>query len=541
MLNEYVNPVLPGDYPDPSVVRVGNDYYLVTSTFQYFPAVLILHSTDLVNWKPIGHVITRKEQLDLTGIPDSYGVFAPDISYYAGKFWVVVPFFHGQPRCTNLLFVADRPEGPYGDPIQLNHHFIDPSIFNDPDGRRYLAYGGGWLHEMAADGSQLIGEAKQVWPGTGGVAPEGPHLIKQNDWYYLILSEGGTFFEHKCTVARSKSIWGPYEANPSNPILQQTDMNKVIQKTGHGKLVQSSDGAWWMMHLGGRPLGPGGATPLGRETFLAPVEWNEDGWFTVGEGGSPVEKIQLAADTQPPTKELSNDLHYVDFFQTESLDPSWEWVRHPLEAGYSLNKQGLLINCLPYQLLSPQSTLVLTRRWEHLGFRTAAKLRFMPKAIGEEAGIMLYRDLDAQLLLTIRNGIGQTSGQSFDVTRLHEQQEYKGLYLQIDQVENGMRRKLYQKNLEINVEDIEATASFLLSIRLDAATQLVGFSLAKEDDREEELPLQVSAEFLYPEKAPTWLCFTAPRIGIFARGVYGTEHGKAVFENFEYEPTLVSE
>ncbi len=135
-----VNPVITGDYPDPSIVRVGHDYYMVTSTFQFFPGVLVLHSTDLVNWQPIGHVITKRSQLDLTGIPDSFGVFAPDISYFDGKFWVVVPYFHGQPRCSNLLFTSDRPEGPYSEAIVLNHHFIDPSLFNDEDGRLFTVW-----------------------------------------------------------------------------------------------------------------------------------------------------------------------------------------------------------------------------------------------------------------------------------------------------------------------------------------------------------------------------------------------------------------
>ncbi|WP_158299420.1 glycoside hydrolase family 43 protein [Paenibacillus antri] len=526
-MTTFRNPILPGDYPDPSIVRVGDDYYMVTSTFQFFPGVPVLHSKDLVHWETIGHVLTRREQMDMTGIPDSFGVFAPDISYADGKFWVVVPYYHGQPRCTNILYVADRPEGPYSAGTPLNHHFIDPSIFHDDDGRKYLAFGGGWVHELAADGSGLVGEAKQVWPGTGGAAPEAPHLVKRDGWYYLMLAEGGTFYDHMETVARSRSVWGPYEPCPRNPVLKQTDPERRIQRAGHGKLVEDPNGRWWMVHLGGRPLTPNGDCPLGRETFLANVEWTADGWLAVGDEGLPQERIEVDA---PPGQPLFEAGETVDRFDGGTLSPEWEWVRHPMEDGYALTDRGLEIRCLPFIPYSPQSTLIATRRWRHLAFAAETTLTFHPEARGEEAGLTMYRDTDAYLTFTVRRGIGQTSGQMFDVKRLHENQEFDGLYVQAEIYENLRRRAIALLPLPIAAGDrlrlrAELSEASGGSIRLSYRADGGAFVPACD-------PLP--AKFLYPESVQRFHCFTAPRVGVFARGVYGEAHGKAVFERFTY-------
>lgn len=526
-MNAFRNPIVPGDYPDPSIVRVGEDYYMITSTFQFFPGVPVMHSRDLIRWETIGHVLTRQEQMDLTGMPDSFGVFAPDISYADGKFWVVVPYYHGQPRCTNILYVADRPEGPYSDGVELNHHFIDPSIFHDDDGKKYLVFGGGWVHELAADGSGLIGEAKQVWPGTGGAAPEAPHIVKRGGWYYLMLAEGGTFFDHMETLARSRSIWGPYEPCPRNPVLKQTDPTKRIQRTGHGKLVEDKQGRWWMMHLGGRPLTPGGDCPLGRETFLARVEWTEDGWFTVGDGGAPQETVELDAAPGQPLFEAGE---LVDTFGGSKLSSEWEWVRHPVPEGYALTERGLEIHCLPFIPFSPQSTLILTRRWRHLAFTAETTLTFEPQTRGEEAGLTLYRDTDAYVNLTVRRGAGQTSGQMFNVKRLHENQEFDGLFLQVEQYEN-LRRK------GVAMFPLPEGAGTQLRLRAELGTEdggVIRLFWATEGGALAPACEPLAAAFLYPESVQRFHCFTAPRVGVFARGVRGTPHGKAVFEQFTY-------
>lgn len=520
------NPIVPGDHPDPSIVRVGADYYMVSSTFQFFPAVLVLHSRDLIQWKPIGHVVTRRSQLDLQDMPDSFGVYAPDISYCNGKFWVVVPYYHAQPRCTNLLFVADKPEGPYSEAIVLNHHFIDPSIFNDDDGKRYLLFGGGWVHELAADGSGLLGEAKQVWPGTGGAAPEGPHLVKRDGWYYLLLAEGGTFFGHMETIARSRSVWGPYEECPHNPILRQSDPQAAIQKAGHGKLVEDAEGKWWMVHLGGRPLTPEGSCPLGRETFLEPVDWTADGWPVVGDRSVPMERLVVPGASPVPDSALDADDRFAE---QRELSPDWEWVRHPVEDACRFTDRGLELRCKPFIPFGTGDTLILTRRWRHLGFEATARLRFEPQAKGEEAGLTIYRDSDAFLFLSVRSAIGQTAGLAFDYNRRYERQEFDGLYLQLDQYVKAMRKTWCQIKLEL-----EPGGDIELRVRLDEATQTLRFAYAMNGGEASTLEAELKADFVYPETVNRFMCFTAPRVGLFARGVYGEPQGTAVFSSFAY-------
>jgi len=504
---------------------------MVTSTFQYFPGVVVLHSEDLVHWSPIGHVITRRSQLDLADVPDSFGAFAPDISYRDGIFWVVVPFFHGQPRCTNYLFSAERPEGPYGDSVPLNHHFIDPSIFDDDDGRRYLVFGGGWVQELAADGSRLVGEARQVWPGAGGRNPEGPHLLKRDSFYYLLLAEGGIGLEHHSTLARSRSVWGPYEPCPRNPILRQTDPSHPFQKAGHGKFTKDDRGRWWMVHLGARRASSG-HYPLGRETFLEPVEWDEEGWPIVGDAGRPVEEVTLAYGSASHSRPVREAAGVVDRFEYGKLDPEWEWVRAPIEGGHALVEEGLQIECRPYSLFAHSHTQLLTRRWRHFRFEVTLGLAFHPRTPGEEAGLALYRDTDAHLLFTIRSGVGQTTGQPFDAARIGERQERDGLYLETDLHERGLRTELHRTRVEAGAGD-----RVFLKARLDLQRDLLRLSYSLDGLSYEDFGEEIDARFLYPENAVRWHCFTAPRIGAFARGISGTpQHGHALFQEFAYTP-----
>ena len=284
--NLFSNPVLPGDFPDPSVIRVGSDYYSVHSTFQYFPAIPIMHSRDLVHWRFLGHALTRRSQLDLTATPDSQGIWAPDISYHNGRYYIVYPVFRpgSDPTAISIhLVYADRPEGPYSAPVTLKHSttgdcYIDPGLFFDDDGRAYLIWAGCYLQELTAELDGVLGETRQLWAGTGlPWGGEGPHLFQHNGYYYLTIAEGGTFYGHCQTMARARQLWGPYEPCPYNPILRQPDSQAPIQKAGHGKIVETPAGEWWMLHLGGRPIN-GPYCPLGRETMLVPLCWTTDGW-----------------------------------------------------------------------------------------------------------------------------------------------------------------------------------------------------------------------------------------------------------------------
>lgn len=293
----YRNPVLPGFHPDPSVCKVGDTFYLATSSFHYFPGIPIHQSRDLVHWELIGHGITSSEQLDLSGTPASRGLFAPTIREHGGRFYITCTEVD---RLENFVIAADRPEGPWSVPLSLSQGGIDPSLFFDDDGAVYLCTGGDGiaLSVIDPDSGVILEGPKRVCYGSGGRWPEGPHLYKRGGLYYLLLAEGGTEYGHMATIFRAASPWGPWEGCPRNPILShRDDAGSPIQCVGHGDIVEDSAGNSWLFCLGVRPIGPQ-LHNLGRETFLAPIVWDESGWPVVGKDGrlglemeGPLEKL----------------------------------------------------------------------------------------------------------------------------------------------------------------------------------------------------------------------------------------------------------
>ena len=273
----YRNPVLRGCHPDPSVVRRGDDFYLVNSSFTLFPGLPVYHSRDLVRWEEIGHAVENLETSGLVGLPGGFGYWAPDISWHQGRFWVIATLRRPTPpyRLQMLTSAAD-PRGPWSAPVFLPLDGIDPSLFTDEDGRRYVLLNpGAALTEIDSEG-HLLGEPELISFGCARIKPEGPHLLRKDGWYYLFLAEGGTGFEHMETVLRSRQLRGPYESCPFNPILGRKRANSPIQRSGHGKPVQLADGRWMMVYLCGRPVE--GNCLMGRETALDPIIWTADGW-----------------------------------------------------------------------------------------------------------------------------------------------------------------------------------------------------------------------------------------------------------------------
>lgn len=290
---QYTNPVIPGFHPDPSICRVGEDYYLVTSSFEYFPGVPVFHSRDLVHWEQLGCCLTRTTQIDLRECPSSGGIWAPTIRYHQGLFYMVVVdasclFSAGSTR--NFYVTAQNPAGPWSDPIPVAQEGIDPSLFFDEDGTCYFTSNGGTddqglscIQQSIIDPAtgRILDGPRMLWHGSGGRCIEAPHLYHIADKYYLMVAEGGTEYGHMETIARSDSPWGPWEECPFNPILTNRTSDQLpIQCAGHGDLVQAPDGSWYMVFLGVRPSA-GQLHHLGRETFLMPVEWRE-GWPYVG-------------------------------------------------------------------------------------------------------------------------------------------------------------------------------------------------------------------------------------------------------------------
>jgi alpha-N-arabinofuranosidase len=283
-MSRYQNPVLPGFYPDPSVCRVGRDFYLVTSSFAYSPGVPLFHSRDLVHWRQLGHCLSRTSQLPLAGAPSWSGIWAPTLRHRDGVFYLTTT---NMSAGGNFIVTARDPRGPWSDPIPVAQPGIDPSIFFDEDGSALFttSHEGALQSRIDLASGKLLSEPKVVWGGTGGQHPEGPHLYRHQGWYYLLLSEGGTEYGHMITMARSKSPWGPFEPCARNPLLTHRSQKSPIQGIGHADLVDTADGRWFAVALGFRPQGYPPCYHLGRETFLAPVRWAEDGFPVLGDEG----------------------------------------------------------------------------------------------------------------------------------------------------------------------------------------------------------------------------------------------------------------
>jgi xylan 1,4-beta-xylosidase len=405
----FSNPIIPGFYPDPSICRAEDDYYLVNSSFEYFPGVPIFESRDLVHWKQIGHVLTRKIQLNLDKMYSSGGIFAPTLRWHEGTFYMITTVVGSSGmRGGNFYVTATNAAGPWSDPVWLDPDGTDPSLFFDDDNKVYFTRQVGGEHGYAGQqilnlqAGELEGERKELWRGTGGIWPEGPHLYKVSDKYYLMLSEGGTSYNHCLTVARGDSPWGPFEADPANPILTHRNLtDNPIQATGHGDLVQTPDG-WWVVFLGIRPQG-GPVHHLGRETFLAPVTWT-NGWPRVN-GGKPISATMPAPKLAPHPWPLEPAREEFDF---TNLPLHWIFVRNPVEQNYSLAERPgwLRLHGSAVTLNDVDAPTFVGRRQTDLNCVVSTKLEFTPKQTNEEAGLTLRGNERNHLdiVVTLRNG-----------------------------------------------------------------------------------------------------------------------------------------
>lgn len=403
---QYRNPILKGFYPDPSVTRVGNDYYLVNSTFTYFPGLPVWHSTDLVHWEQIGNAIDRPGMLDFKRLGLSRAVFAPAIEEHEGTFYILN-------TCVdcggNFLITAKDPRGPWSDPVWLpTVGGIDASIFFDDDGRSWIVnndeppgpaeYQGHraiWIQEYDAKSQKTIGPRtvlldKGVDPSTKPIWPEGPHILKKDGWYYLTAAEGGTAEGHSQVVLRAKSVLGPYVPYKDNPILTQRGLPKdrllPITSAGHGDLVDTPDGQWWATFLAVRPYGDD-LYNTGRETFLLPVEW-KDGWPVILENGKTIPyvatapKLPAPKTLPPPT---SGAFKAVETFAGPELPLNWMTIRIPTERWWSVGKGALTLKARPDKLDAQPS--FWGRRQQHIDASAQVTVSFAPKADGDRAGL----------------------------------------------------------------------------------------------------------------------------------------------------------
>lgn len=391
----YTNPVLSGFHADPSVCRVGGDYYLATSSFEYFPGVPIYHSKDLVHWRQIGHALTRESQLKLTHTRSSQGIYAPTLRCHDGVFYMVTTNMEGG----GAFYVHTKdPAGEWSEPVWLNDQTwgMDPSLFFDDDGKVYYTrHGGGerggvYQAEIDIKAGKLLEQPRLIWSGTGGVWPEGPHLYKQNGQYYLLISEGGTSYNHSLTMARSASPGGPYTANPANPILTHRGHPELpLQATGHGDLVQTPEGKWWMPLLGIRPIA--NRHHLGRETLLTPVEWNSEGWLTVNQG-KPL-AVEMSAEGLPPLAPWPAE-PVRDDFDKPRLGLQWTQLRGAGKGLWSLDERPgyLRLKGSSVTMNDIAQPAFVARRQEHMRMRASTQLEFQPSAATHAAGMVLRQN-----------------------------------------------------------------------------------------------------------------------------------------------------
>jgi alpha-N-arabinofuranosidase len=388
----YRNPIIPGFHPDPSVCRVGEDYYLVTSSFEFFPGVPVFHSRDLVNWRQIGHCLTRKSQLELGGARPSGGIFAPTIRHHAGRFYMVTT---NVTHRGNFYVTASDPAGPWSEPTWVEQGGIDPSLLFDTDGKVYFTSTAGGITQSTIDiaTGALLTKPTVIWGGTGGRYPEGPHLYHLGDTYYLLISEGGTEYGHMVTVARSKHPYGPFEPCPNNPIFTHRDRGAhPIQGTGHADLVEATDGSFWMVHLAFRSLYRNvmPAHHLGRETFLVPVTFR-DGWPVPGD---PPGAVELEMKAPPwPLQPFAMPPARDDFDQAE-LPLQYNYLRNPDEAASTLTARPgwLRLHGSATSLNDIGSPAWVGRRQEHFACDASVLLDYEPGEESEEAGLVAYRD-----------------------------------------------------------------------------------------------------------------------------------------------------
>ena len=397
-MNTIVNPILPGFSPDPSVCAVGEDFYLVTSTFAYFPGVPVYHSRDLVHWELLGNILERRSQLELEGARQSRGIFAPTLRWNQGRFYMITTNISGG---GNFIVTADKPEGPWSEPYFLeNAPGIDPSLFFDGDKCYYvgtrpspdLRYDGDWevwCQELELETMRLTGDSHALWKGAlkDVIWPEGPHLYKIGDYYYLMIAEGGTGPDHCITIARSKEIFGEYKGNPRNPILthRHLGMDYPVKNVGHGDLVQSADGQWFLVMLASRPCQ--GFCNMGRETFLARVVW-EDGWPVVNPGEGRILERQTHALKPFIPVPRTNCIHFDGV-----LDPRLLFLRNPEENMLSLEEHPgcLRLRTLPQTMHELKPIAYAGVRQLYQDHTTATKLLFSPAGKKEEAGLAIVQ------------------------------------------------------------------------------------------------------------------------------------------------------
>ncbi len=429
--NQFLNPILTGFYPDPSAIRVGDDYYLVTSSFAYFPGVPIFHSKDLVNWTQIGHVLDRRSQLNLDSAGISRGIFAPVIRYNAGTFYMITTLID---KGGNFIVTATNPAGPWSDPIWLKSvDGIDPSLFFDDNGKAYVINNGPpierprydghraiWIQEFDATTKKMVGPRTMIVNGGTDLSKnpiwiEAPHILKHDGKYFLICAEGGTGYNHTEVVFKGDSPLGPWVPFAGNPILTQKHLDRTrpnpITTTGHADFIETQNGEWWAVFLGVRPYGDD-TYNTGRETFLMPVKW-VDGWpiITTGTETVPYMAKSPALPAQPaPAIPTSGNFIVRDDFDSPTLPMHWEMIRGPGDKFVDLTTSpgSLTLRARPAGFQRFVQPSFVGRRQQHMNSSASTAMTYLPTLDGDKAGIVAFQNDQYFYFLSVARVDGKT-------------------------------------------------------------------------------------------------------------------------------------
>jgi len=407
------NPILPGFNPDPSIVRVGDDYYIATSTFEWYPGVQIHHSRDLVHWRLVTRPLKRASQLDMRGDPDSCGIWAPCLSYSDGLFYLVYTDVKRYGRAVtgagvalrdmhNYVVTSPRIDGDWSEPVFLNSSGFDPSLFHDDDGKKYLvnmlwdhrpgnnAFAGIVIEEYSPKEKKLVGGRQNIFRGTALGLTEAPHLYRRKGYYYLLTAEGGTSFNHAATLARSRELMGPYELHPDKYILSSRNRpDAALQRAGHADLVETQDGETYMVYLCGRPIPNRGRCTLGRETAIQKMVWSPDGWLRTLEGqglaASETPAPNLPAHPFPPGPVRED-------FDGADLPMPFQWLRTPFpEALFSLRARPSHLRLYGREGIGSHfHQALVARRQEAHCISASTRVEFEPRHFQQLAGLTCY-------------------------------------------------------------------------------------------------------------------------------------------------------
>jgi len=530
------NPILRGFNPDPSIVRVGDDYYIATSTFEWYPGVQIHHSRDLVHWRLLTRPLRRASQLDMRGDPDSCGIWAPCLTYADGRFWLIYTDVKRYGRGSagvsgaslrdfhNYLVTCDTIDGEWSDPVALNSSGFDPSLFHDDDGRKYLVnmlwdhrpnvhhFGGIVLQEYSVAEGRLVGERVNIFAGTSIGFTEAPHLYKRNGWYYLITAEGGTFWGHAVTMARSRNLTGPYDLHPDTYVLTSRHRpDAPLQKAGHADLVETQSGQTWIAYLCGRPLRNRGKCTLGRETAIQPMVWGDDDWLRTTDGERIPQLTPRAPDLPP--HEFPASPARVEFDDT-TLPIDFQWLRTPYpEALFSLEARPGHLRLYGRETIGSlfRQSLVARRQQAHC-YGASTMLEFEPRHFQQAAGLVCY--------------YGGAKFHYLFVSR----DERMGKYLQVmSALPEGVRADDFSRPIALpEGKRVE------LRVEVDEERLLFAYRVEGEGDAWQWLPEQFDASILSDEAAAAGTAnFTGAFVGMACQDLAGMAL-HADFDWFEY-------